>query len=65
MNTKYECQYINQYDGNYCEVIYLYKKVFSGENRIPMFLLRYKLRKGKEDFNVPYENDVWFGLIYT
>jgi GNAT superfamily N-acetyltransferase len=55
----------NKYDVNYLEVIELYKEAFPGAQRIPTFLLRYKLRNGKEGFNILYENDEWIGLIYS
>lgn len=62
MNINFQA--LNQHDANYFEVIDLYKEAFPGAKRIPTFLLRYKLRNGKEGFNVLYENDEWIGLIY-
>ena len=52
-------------DINYLKVIDLYKEAFPGAQRIPTSLLRYKLRNGKEGFNVLYEDDTWIGLIYA
>ncbi|MBU2925700.1 GNAT family N-acetyltransferase [Colwellia sp. 4_MG-2023] len=63
MNINFKA--LNKHDANYTEVIKLYKEAFPGAKRIPTFLLRYKLRNGKEGFNVLYENDVWIGLIYS
>ncbi len=55
----------NKHDVNYSKVIDLYKEAFPGAQRIPTFLLRYKLRNGKEGINVLYENNEWIGLIYS
>ena len=55
---------LNKYDVNYTKVIELYKEAFPGAQRIPTYLLRYKLRKGKKGFYVLYEEDDWIGLIY-
>ena len=51
-------------DANYLKVIELYKKAFPGAQRIPTWILRYKLRKGKVGFNIIYSHDTWVGLIY-
>ena len=55
---------LSKYDANYMEVIDLYKKAFPGAQRIPTWILRYKLRKGKAGFSIIYSNDTWIGLIY-
>lgn len=55
---------LNKNHPNYLAVIHLYKEAFPKANRIPTFLLRYRLRKGKEGFNVIYEKDSWIGLVY-
>ncbi|MCF6437600.1 GNAT family N-acetyltransferase [Pseudoalteromonas sp. MMG022] len=57
-------QVFNSNDANYLKVIDLYKEAFPGAQRIPTFVLRYKLRNGPKGFNVLYENDKWVGLIY-
>nr|WP_181006274.1 GNAT family N-acetyltransferase [Shewanella insulae] len=54
----------NKSDGNYSKVIELYKEAFPGAQRIPTFLLRFKLRKGKKGFSVLYDGEEWIGLIY-
>jgi GNAT superfamily N-acetyltransferase len=47
-------------------VIDLYKKAFTTAQRIPTWILKFKLRKGKEvGFNVLYADDAWIGLIYA
>ena len=53
------------HDVNYLQVIDLYREAFPGAQRVPAWLLRYKLKKGKEGFNILYESDTWIGLIYT
>lgn len=52
-------------DDNYSKVIELYKNAFTTAQRVPTWLLKFKLRKGKTGFNVVYEGDTWIGLIYT
>ena len=56
---------LTKYDDNYSKVIDLYKKAFTTAQRIPTWILKFKLRKGKIGFNVLYANDTWIGLIYT
>lgn len=56
---------LTRYDDNYSRVIDLYKEAFSGAQRIPSCLLRYKLRHGKTGFDVLYEEDNWIGLVYA
>ncbi|MBA6294395.1 GNAT family N-acetyltransferase [Colwellia sp. MB3u-70] len=56
---------LNQNDDNYSKVIDLYKKAFTTAHRIPTWILKFKLRKGKVGFNVLYADDTWIGLIYT
>ena len=51
-------------DQNYLEVIDLYKIAFPEARNIPTWFLQYKLRKGKEGFNIIYTHDTWIGLIY-
>jgi GNAT superfamily N-acetyltransferase len=56
---------LNQNEDNYSKVIDLYKKAFSTSQRVPTWILKFKLRKGKAGFNVLYADDTWIGLIYT
>lgn len=53
------------HDVNFSKVVDLYKEAFPGAQRIPAWLLRYKLKKGKTGFNVLYKDDTWIGLIYA
>ena len=55
---------LTKYDTNYLKVIDLYKSAFPGAQRIPTWILRYKLRNGKTGFNIIYAHDIWIGLIY-
>ncbi|MFT5313689.1 MAG: GNAT superfamily N-acetyltransferase [Paraglaciecola sp.] len=55
---------LTKYDDNYSKVIDLYKKAFTTAQRIPTWILKFKLRKGKEGFNVIYAGDNWIGLLY-
>lgn len=54
----------NKSDNHYSRVIDLYKEAFPGAQRIPRFLLRFKLRKGKKGFSVLYDGEEWIGLLY-
>jgi hypothetical protein len=56
---------LDQNDANYLKVINLYKNAFTTAQRIPTWLLRFKLRNGKAGFNVLYADERWIGLIYT
>lgn len=51
-------------DINYSNVIELYKEAFTTVRRVPSWMLRYMMRKGKPGFSVLYENETWIGLIY-
>ena len=55
---------LSKYDVNYRNVIELYKEAFTTVRRVPSWLLRFILRKGKDGFSVLYENNNWIGLIY-
>ncbi len=55
---------LSQKDDNYLAVIDLYKKAFTTHQKVPTWLLRFKLRNGKQGFNVLYSDDTWIGLIY-
>jgi len=55
---------LSRYDINYTNVIELYKEAFTAVRRVPSWLLRFMLRKGKDGFSVLYENNNWIGLIY-
>jgi len=52
-------------DDNYSNVFDLYEEAFSKVQRVPPWILRYKMRKGKAGFNVIYEQDTWIGFIYN
>lgn len=55
---------LNKHDANYANVITLYKEAFTTVRRVPLWLLRCIMRKGKPGFSALYENDTWIGLLY-
>ena len=55
---------LSKYDVNYSNVIELYKEAFTTVRRVPSWILKCMMRKGKAGFSVLYENDTWIGLIY-
>ncbi|WP_259369443.1 GNAT family N-acetyltransferase [Colwellia sp. MB02u-10] len=65
MNLSINFRPLNKNDNNYSKVIDLYQEAFTTVQRIPTWVLRFKLRKGKVGFNVLYADDTWIGLIYT
>lgn len=58
-------QPLTRHDLNYSKVIDLYKEAFPGFQRVPSWILRYKMRNGKAGLSVLYEHDTWIGLIYV
>jgi len=56
---------LTQDDVNFSNVIELYKEAFTTVRRVPSWLLRYMMRKGKPGFSVLYEHDTWIGLLYV
>lgn len=58
-------QPLTQHDANYSKVFDLYEEAFPEAQRIPSWVLRYKLKKGKAGFNILYANNTWIGFIYT
>lgn len=56
---------LTKHDINYSKVIDLYEDAFTEVQRVPSWILRYKLRKGKAGFNVVYAHDTWIGFIYS
>ena len=55
---------LTKYDVNYSNVIALYKEAFTTVRRVPSWILKCMMRKGKTGFSVLYENDTWIGLLY-
>ena len=55
---------LSKYDVNYSNVIALYKEAFTTVRRVPSWILKCMMKKGKKGFSVLYENDTWIGLIY-
>jgi len=56
---------LNKNDPNYSKVLDLYKHAFPGAQRIPSWLLRYKLKNGKAGFSILYDQGSWIGFIYA
>ena len=56
---------LTKHDVNYSKVIDLYQEAFPGAQRVPTWILRYKMRKGKAGFKIIYEHDTWIGFIYA
>ena len=55
---------LSKLDKNYVEIIALYKEAFPDARHIPTWFLQYKLRKGKQGFDIIYADNTWVGLIY-
>lgn len=51
-------------NGNYIEVIDLYKEAFPEARKVPKWFLKYSLRNGKVGFSAMYSEDIWIGLIH-
>jgi hypothetical protein len=56
---------LSENDVNYSNVFDLYEKAFSDVQRLPPWVLRYRMRNGKAGFNIIYENELWIGFIYS
>ena len=56
---------LSREDNNFSNVIELYKEAFTTVRRVPSWLLRFMMRKGKPGFSVLYDNNVWIGLLYV
>jgi ribosomal protein S18 acetylase RimI-like enzyme len=56
---------LSEHDISYVKVIDLYREAFPGAQHLPVWLLNYKLKRGKDGFNIIYSDDTWIGLVYT
>lgn len=56
---------LTEKDANYSKVIELYGSAFPKVQRVPPWVLRYRLKKGKAGFEVLYEHEKWIGFIFT
>jgi ribosomal protein S18 acetylase RimI-like enzyme len=56
---------LTKHDANYSKVFDLYEEAFPEAQRVPSWILRYKLKKGKAGFNIIYAQNTWIGFIYT
>ena len=55
---------LTKHDANFKKVIVLYKEAFPEIQRIPPWILQYKMGKGKAGSSIIYEHDSWIGFIY-
>jgi len=52
-------------DTNYSKVIDLFFEAFPKIQRLPSWVIKYRMRNGKAGFDVLYEHDNWVGFIYA
>ena len=56
---------LNKHDINYSKVIDLFFEAFPKTQRLPHWIVKYRMRNGKDGFNVLYEHNNWVGFIYA
>jgi ribosomal protein S18 acetylase RimI-like enzyme len=56
---------INKHDINYSKVIDLFFEAFPKLQRLPQWIVKYRMRNGKDGFDVLYEEHNWVGFIYA
>ena len=56
---------LTEHDANHSEIIDLYREAFPKVQRLPKWVIRYRLKKGKAGFNAVYDHDTWVGFVYT
>lgn len=56
---------LNHRDINYSKSIDLFLEAFPKVQRLPAWVVKYRMRKGKDGFDVIYEHNKWVGFIYT
>lgn len=56
---------LNKHDFNYSKVIDLLFEAFPQVQRLPKWLVKYRMRNGKNGFDVIYDNNKWVGFLYT
>lgn len=56
---------LNKYDINYSKVIDLFFEAFPKIQRLPLWIVKYRMRNGKNGFDVIYEHNNWIGFIYA
>ena len=55
---------LTKHDVNFSRAIDLYKEAFPDIQRIPPWILQYKVGKGKAGSSIIYDHDTWVGFIY-
>jgi ribosomal protein S18 acetylase RimI-like enzyme len=56
---------LNKHDINYSKVIDLFFEAFPKIQRLPQWIVKYRMRNGKDGFDVLYEEHNWVGFIYA
>lgn len=55
---------LSKHDTHFSNVIELYKEAFTTVRYLPLWLLKFMMRKGKPGFSVLYDDNCWIGLLY-
>ena len=56
---------LNKRDINYSKVIELFFDAFPNVQRLPAWVVKYRMRNGKNGFDVIYDHNKWVGFLYT
>jgi phosphoenolpyruvate synthase/pyruvate phosphate dikinase len=56
---------LNKHDINYSKVIDLFFEAFPKIQLLPQWVVKYRMRNGKDGFEVLYEHNYWVGFIYA
>jgi len=56
---------LTKHDNNYSRVIELFFEAFPKVQRLPAWVVKFRMRNGKTGFDALYEQDNWLGFIYT
>ncbi|MCG7547435.1 GNAT family N-acetyltransferase [Pseudoalteromonas sp. Of7M-16] len=56
---------LTKHDTNYAKVIDLFFEAFPKVQRLPSWVVKYRLRNGKAGFYSLYDQDIWVGFIYV
>ncbi|MBQ4810219.1 GNAT family N-acetyltransferase [Pseudoalteromonas luteoviolacea] len=63
MTIKFEP--LTKHDTNYSKVIDLFFEAFPKTQRLPPWIVKYRMRNGKAGFYALYDQDLWVGFIYV
>lgn len=56
---------LSKHDINYLNVIDLFFEAFPKTQRLPQWVVKFRMRNGKQGFDALYEQDDWVGFIYS